>query len=65
MNKRVLFVDDEMGIRITLAAILTDKGFDVSAQPPYRKRCSSLRASNSTYCLLISTLDNQAMALRS
>ena len=30
MSKRVLFVDDEMGIRITLAAILTDKGFNVS-----------------------------------
>ena len=30
MSKRVLFVDDEMGIRMTLAAILGGKGFDVS-----------------------------------
>lgn len=31
MKKRILFVDDEATIRLTLAAILTKEGFDVTA----------------------------------
>jgi DNA-binding NtrC family response regulator len=65
MSKRVLFVDDEMGIRITLAAILADKGFDVSVAATVPEALQLIYSQQFDILLADLNIGNRAMASRS
>ena len=40
LTKRILFIDDEPGIRITLPPILEQRGFEVLIAPRWPRRCN-------------------------
>lgn len=55
MKKRILFVDDEATIRLTLAAILTKEGFDVTAVGSVPEALQAIQ--NDSFDILLSDLN--------